>query len=142
MARVVIIGNSAAGFSASQVLAEHRAGIEITVISQEGCPAYKKNLLPQYVASAINENELFLSDEGSYKQQGIDLLKGIKVARIDTKRQAVVLKDNAKITYDWLIIASGCRIEIPDIPGRTKEGVYALDNLDDCLLYTSPSPRD
>ncbi|MDD5236262.1 MAG: FAD-dependent oxidoreductase [Candidatus Omnitrophica bacterium] len=58
-------------------------------------------------------------------------LKEAKVVRIDPKKHLAVLKDNTKINYDYLVIASGQKVDIPDIPGKTKDGVFAFYNFEE-----------
>jgi len=131
MKKVVIIGNSAAGFSCCDYLAKNSKDFEITVISPENYPAYNRNLLIDFLAGKVKEDELFLCPPDYYEKNKINFVKGAKVSRIDPKKQAVVLKDNSKLNYDFLVVASGQRVEISDVPGHTKDGVFAFYNLED-----------
>ncbi len=144
MPKIVIIGNSAAGFSCAEYLKENSREEEIIVISQEGFPAYRKDLLVSYISGQIPEKEIYLCSQDFYKNKGITFFAGIEAVRIDVKKQAVTLKDKTKIAYDFLVIASGQKIEIPDIPGRTKVGVVPFAELQnarqikDSLLVANP----
>lgn len=129
MAKVIIIGNSSSGFSCCEALIKN-SSYDITVITQEKFPAYKRHMLADYIAGDLPENDLYLCNEDYYSQNKINFLKETKVARIDTKKQAVVLKDNNRLNYDFLVIASGRKINIPDIPGRTKRGVFTVNELE------------
>lgn len=140
MAKIVIIGNSMAGFSACETLIKNSSGNEITLISKESFPAYRRNLLLDYLAGNVKEDELFLCDEDFYKANNINFQKTQEVIRLDTKKQRLHLKDNSKIDYDYLIITSGQRISIPDIPGKTKEGVFALYSIEDVKLAKEMLP--
>lgn len=129
MPRIVIIGNSAAGFSCCDTLLKSSLGLEITVISQEEYPAYKKNLLIAYLAGNIKEEELYLCPLDYYERNKVNFLKDAKVTKLDIKKNIVTLKDNTKINYDYLVIASGQKANVADIPGQSKEGVFAFDDL-------------
>ncbi|HTY45363.1 MAG TPA: FAD-dependent oxidoreductase [Patescibacteria group bacterium] len=131
MAKVVIIGNSAAGFSACQALAASAVSPEITVVSNESYPAYNRNALTDFFLGNIKEKELFLCQEGFYRDKGITFAAGAGVSRLDTKKQRLVLKNNDKVTYDYLIIASGSRPALPDVPGKGKDGVLSFYCLED-----------
>ena len=131
MAKIVIIGNSAAGFSCCDTLLKNSQDAQITVISREGYPAYKRNLLIDYLAGDIKEDGLFLCAPDFYEKNKIKFLRNSKVTRIDTKKHSVILKDNNKITYDYLVIATGRKMELPDLPGKTKEGVFTVCDLED-----------
>jgi nitrite reductase (NADH) large subunit len=131
MAKIVIIGNSAAGFSACQALRADPASREITVISNEGYPSYNRTALADYFSGNLKERELFLCPESFYQDNGIAFIAGTEVSRLDTKKQRLVLKNNNKVNYDYLIIASGSKPELPDVPGKGKEGVLAFYYLKD-----------
>jgi NAD(P)H-nitrite reductase large subunit len=131
MARIVIIGNSAAGFSCCDTLSKNSQDAEITVISQENYPAYKRNLLIDYLAGGLKEEALFLCSPDFYEKNKIKFLRNSKVIRVDTKKQSVILKDNNKINYDYLVIATGQKMELPDLPGKTKEGIFTVWGLEE-----------
>ena len=131
MAKIVIIGNSLAGFSCCEALVKNSQDNEITIIAQEKVPAYKAHLLTDFLKDEIEEKDIFLCDKDFYAKNKINFLKENKVYRIDTKKKLVVLKDNAKIGYDYLVIASGQKVNIPDIPGKTKDGVFAFYSFED-----------
>lgn len=131
MAKIVIIGNSAAGFSCLETLLREAPGNEITVISREEYPAYRKDLLLDYLAGNINGKDIFLCSEDFYKRKNVRFLKNSQADRIDTKKQLVILKNKVKLNYDYLIIASGEESNIPDIPGRNKDGVVGVSSLTD-----------
>jgi len=130
MKKIVIIGNSAAGFAAAKTLAQNKTDFEVTIISKNKYPCYRKDLLVDYFGGSLQEGELFLAADDFYRDNAINLIKEAEVVRIDTKRQNVVLKDKNKIAYDFLVIASGEKVKLPDIPGKTKEGIFAVDSLD------------
>jgi NAD(P)H-nitrite reductase large subunit len=129
MPKIVIIGNSAAGFSACQALIRRPDACPITVISQEEYPAYQGDLLVDFLDGTVKESDLFLCDDDFYQKNSVNFLKNAHAARVDAKKRRVILKDNTKLEYDFLIIASGTKIDIPDIPGKTKEGVVPFYTL-------------
>lgn len=130
MVKIVIIGNSAAAFSSASSLPQ-QIGVEITLITQEACPAYKKNLLIELLCAELKEEEIFFCNVDFYKRRNINFLKSAEVVKLDIKKQRLTLKDNSKVNYEYLIIACGAKTVIPDLPGKSKLGVSALNNLDD-----------
>lgn len=131
MAEIVIVGNSAAGFSCCQALLAERGNNGITVISEEGFPAYNRNLLIGYFSGGIKEEELFLCRQDYYQANDVRLLKESRVVSLEARKQRLILKDNSRINYDYLVIASGSRPRLPDIPGITKDGVEVFYSLED-----------
>lgn len=130
MTKIVIIGNSAGGFSCCEALIKYSADYEITVISEDTTLPYKRNLLIDYLSGNIQESELFLCAADFYEKNRVRLIKGSKAVRVDARKQLVVLKDN-KINYDYLVISTGAKVNIPDISGNSKDGVYAFYALED-----------
>ena len=122
MRKIVIIGNSAAGFGAHQAFLSAADKFEVTVISREETPAYKKESLLGLLSGDLKEKDIFLSD-----------LKPVSgtVARLDMKKRKAVLKDNSRIDFDSLIIASGLAIDAPDVPGKMKEGIFRFYSIED-----------
>jgi len=131
MTRIVIIGNSAAGFSCCEALIKYSGDYEITVISEEAALPYKRNLLIDYLSGNIQESELFLCAADFYEKNKIKFITDNKAIRVDARKQLVVLKDNNKISYDYLVISTGAKASIPDVPGNSKDGVYAFYALED-----------
>ncbi len=131
MAKIVIIGNSAAGFNACRTLIDNPNTREITVISEEEYPAYNRNLLVEYLQGIRKEQDLFLCSEAFYEDNSINLRKNSQVLRVDSDKRSLILKDKAKINYDYLIIASGRKSDIADIPGKNKDGVFSVNSLSD-----------
>jgi len=132
MSKIIIIGNSAAGFSCCDTLLRNPGDNEMTVISEESFVAYNRNLLLGYLANSIQEQDLFLCPGDYYEKNKLKFFNNARVALLETKKQRLTLKDNAKINYDYLVIASGSKPNLPDIPGNSKEGVlvfYALEDI-------------
>jgi len=127
----VIIGNSAAGFSAARTLRDNNQDIGIVVICDEECPAYQRHRMIDFLAGRIKQEELFLCKEDFYAESRIDFLKGRKVNRLDVNKKRVFLKDNTRIDYDYLIISTGQKPKLPEINGIKKQGVLSLSNLKD-----------
>lgn len=131
MAKVVIIGNSAAGFSCLEILIREAQGNEVTIITKEAYPAYKKDLLFDYLAGNIRDKDIFLCSEDFYKRKNVGYYKNSEVDRLDTKKRVILLKNKFRINYDYLIIASGEEPHIHDIPGKNKEGVFSVYSFTD-----------
>lgn len=131
MAKIVIIGNSAAGFSVLENLIRELPDKQLTVVSKEEYPAYRRNFLIDYFSGKIEEEGLFLCAQDFYKRKGVIFHANAEAERIDTKRHQVILKNRSRIDYDYLVIASGNKIDIPDIPGKNKDGSFAFYYLEE-----------
>lgn len=130
MPKIVIIGSSAAGFAACQLLASH-AENEVALISKEEYLPYARARLIEYFSGAIRQEELFLCAQDFFQGPAITFLPNAEVVKVDVGKRRLSLKDTTKIAFDFLIVASGATLEVPDLPGRLKEGVAVFYSLED-----------
>lgn len=65
-----------------------------------------------------------------YKENGIDVLKGIEATAIKTDTKIVTLSTGATLEYDKLYIATGCKPRKINIPGSDLKNVVVLRDYD------------
>jgi len=93
--------------------------------------------MPYNVADATRDmDDLIVRPAHVFKEkQGIDVRIQHRVEAIDPAKKIVTGKNAAgeffQISYDKLLIATGARAIIPDLPGVISPGVMALKNLED-----------
>lgn len=134
MNRVVIIGSSAAGHTLALGLRAKKAQCAITLVTEEKFPAYDRRKLAGYFAGKVREKELFLGAADAYAKEEIAFIKEAKVTGVNAERRTVYMKFDEKrdsIGYDILVVCSGTKISLPDLPGIQKEGVIAFNGLAD-----------
>jgi NAD(P)H-nitrite reductase large subunit len=141
MKKIVIIGASVAGHSTAVNLRERDQGSSLTLISDEPYRFYDRRRLADFLAGRVLEEELYLCGEGFYIEHNINFLKEKKVTAINPKKKTVSFKDKETLGYDFLIIASGRKVSLPDIPGIRKEGVVTLGALKDFKDFKDFSSR-
>jgi nitrite reductase (NADH) large subunit len=130
--RYVIIGASAAGMAAAQVIAEKDPQGRITVFGEEADPPYFRPLIPYLISGRKSEAQMRLLGAGPYQHQTIELHLNSRVEAIEVKGQTVTVSGGEVFPFDRLLIATGSRPFIPtDIAGVDQEGVYALRTLQD-----------
>jgi NAD(P)H-nitrite reductase len=59
MKHIVIIGNSAAGIAAAEAVRKNNDAVRITIISEEGYPAYNRFMIADVLGGKIREPEIF-----------------------------------------------------------------------------------
>lgn len=128
---IVIIGASVSGHNIALKIRDKHKGCKITLISEEGYPAYDHLKLADFISGTIEEKDIFLCSEDDYLKRDINFIKNKKVKSLNTQKGSVYFKDKGSIDYNILVIASGRSPVIPDIPGARKEGAYRLYVLDD-----------
>ena len=137
---LAIIGN---GMAASRLLDElgARAGhsrYDISVFGEEAGGAYNRILL-SHVLGGEQPDTIVTKPPAWYRQQGVRLIDGVAVRRLDPARKAVETSDGALHRYDLAVLATGSQPQVPAIEGITtddgslRRGVFVYRTMDDCL---------
>lgn len=105
--KLLILGNSAAAISAIRAIREKSSIHSITLISREDYRAYSPVLMTYYLSGRTQEKDLFIIDEGFYKNAGVKCVLSKEVVNVDPSKQVVILNDGGKVDYDYLLIACG-----------------------------------
>ncbi|MDD5746368.1 MAG: FAD-dependent oxidoreductase [Candidatus Omnitrophica bacterium] len=130
MKHIVIIGNSAAGIAAAEAVRKNNDAVRITIISEEGYPAYNRFMIADVLGGKIREPEIFYRKKEFYETAKINFLANKKVERVTPGRNQVTLTDKTKIGYDALIIASGAAMRLPkELKGANKHGVMGFRSM-------------
>ena len=127
--QVVIVGNGGAGLSALRAIRSVDGSCPVTVISEEDHYAYSPVSLTYYISGQITRNQLFLTDEGFYRERGVKLVLGKKAAEIDAERSVVKTTDGQEFFFDRLLIATGASPKLP--PEYSDGGALVLRTLAD-----------
>src|SRR5215831_3086925 len=108
--KLVIIGAGPAGFRAAEVLRQQAPEAEITLVGDEPHPPYQRPPLSKaYLTDGLAPPTLLLQPETFYGEQRIALRLGMRATAIDRAAKQVELADGARLPYDKLLIATGCR---------------------------------
>ena len=132
MAGMVIIGaGHAAGQAAASLRQEKYTG-PITIIGDEAHLPYQRPPLSKAYLSGSQEVErVYLRAEKFYQEKEIDLKLSTRATAIDPDAKAVELEDGSKIDYDKLLISTGSRPRLLNIPGSDLGGIHYLRTIDD-----------
>ncbi|MCL6610224.1 MAG: FAD-dependent oxidoreductase [Peptococcaceae bacterium] len=121
----LIAGNGPAGLYAARVL-RRLSRDRILVVSSESHPGYSRCLLPNVLKGEREEKDIAMFAQEWYQRNGIELLAGVKVCRVDTAKKTVLTDNGREIRYGRLLIATGADPVMPGIKGITAEGVYGF----------------
>lgn len=132
--RIVIIGNGAAGNAALEEILALKNNYQLTVITTEKLPVYYRPMLSEYISESELPKRFHLHDQSWYEENGVKVLYGTKVQKLDVDTQKVILSDNSQLEYDKLILATGSKNFIPPLPGAKKTGVYDLRTYEDAEI--------
>jgi NADPH-dependent 2,4-dienoyl-CoA reductase/sulfur reductase-like enzyme len=130
---LVVIGGVAAGLSAAARARRIDPRLEIVVLEQGPVISYGACGLPYFVEGRVREAADLITYTPEYfrKQRNIDVRIGARAIAISHPRREVTLESGARVAYEKLVIATGARGGMPNLPGAQLPHVFRLYTLDD-----------
>ncbi len=129
--KVLIVGNGMVGQKLIEALGTHgRAGLDISVLSEESRPAYDRVHLSSYFAGASCE-DLALTSAEQLAHWGVTLELNTRVSSIDRAAHKVLCADGRTFDYDRLVLATGSAPFVPPIPGREHPDCHVYRTIED-----------
>jgi NADPH-dependent 2,4-dienoyl-CoA reductase/sulfur reductase-like enzyme len=135
--KFVIIGGDAAGMSAASRAKRIMPEMDVIVLEKTEDVSYSACGMPYNIAASNRDiDDLVVRSADVFRnKQGIDLFTGCCAEAIDVKNCSVTgTKNNGesfRFFYDRLLIATGGRPIVPDLPGFNHPGVVVLKSLAD-----------
>ncbi|MGX7420544.1 nitrite reductase large subunit NirB [Carnobacterium gallinarum] len=130
--RLVMIGNGMAGIRTLEEILERDADLyDITVIGEENYPNYNRIMLSNILQKKMTTDEIIMNEYSWYQENGVTLINGNPIEKIDTIIKCVYTKDGQEIGYDKLILATGSRAFMLPVEGIHLEGVLGFRTIDD-----------
>jgi 3-phenylpropionate/trans-cinnamate dioxygenase ferredoxin reductase component len=128
---VVIVGAGHAGFQVAASLRQHGFGERICLINDEAHLPYQRPPLSKaYLKGEGRPDSLMFRPDKFYRDQTIDLIADRAVA-IDRAARKLLLASGASLDYGHLVLATGARNRLLDIPNANLESVRYLRILDE-----------
>ncbi|MEJ2053003.1 MAG: FAD-dependent oxidoreductase [Calditrichaceae bacterium] len=138
---LIIIGGNAAGMSAASRARRHDADLKITVFEQSAHVSYASCGLPYYISNEVERPESLLAvkPDEFRKERKIDVKLKHQAVSFDPRSRTVQIKNledssEFELIYDKLIIATGARAVMPDLPGKHLKNIFVLRTYDDGLI--------
>jgi NAD(P)H-nitrite reductase large subunit len=125
----LIIGGGPAGITAAAWLRRLNRASNVTVLSKEDVSPYAKMALPYRLSGETDEEHILLP-----VPQGVKVLLGRNVARVEPDRHRVTTAAGEAFTYDRLLIAAGGVPERPRVEGSDLPFVFTVRDLPDLRL--------
>lgn len=130
---IVIIGNGMVGNKFCEKLRHKNSEIDIIVFCEEPIRAYDRVHLTEYF-NVSSMDDLFLSKNTWYTENNIQIHLNDPVIDINSGEKTVTSLQGKKVSYDFLIFATGSAAFVPPIPGIDKEGVFLYRTIEDLEL--------
>jgi 3-phenylpropionate/trans-cinnamate dioxygenase ferredoxin reductase subunit len=128
---VVIVGAGHAGFQAAASLRQSGFGEAIYMLNDEAHLPYQRPPLSKaYLKGSGAPDSLMFRPDKFYRDQTIDLIADRAVA-VDRGNHKLSLASGGSLDYGHLVLATGARNRLLDIPNANLEAVRYLRILDD-----------
>ena len=128
---VIIAGAGHAGFQLAASLRQNGFSERIALVNDEGHLPYQRPPLSKaYLKGTGGPDTLMFRPEKFYHDQHVDLIAD-RVTSIDRAARKVSLASGASLDYGHLVLATGARNRLLDIPNANLDGVRYLRTLDD-----------
>jgi nitrite reductase (NADH) large subunit len=142
---VVVIGNGMVGQRFCERLVEFDQGRQFHIVTfcEEPRSAYDRVGLTSFFAHRDAE-KLMLARQEWYAENGVELHIGDRASEIDRERRIVRSERGARITYDYVVLATGSYPFVPPVPGVDKSGVFVyrtIEDLQSIIAYAAQSRR-
>src|SRR5690349_5226279 len=128
---VVIVGAGHAGFQVAASLRQAGYGDPIQLINDEGHLPYQRPPLSKaYLKGTGGPETLMFRPEKFYREQNVDLITD-RAASIDRAARKLTLHSGPSLGYGHLVLATGARNRLLDIPNANLDAVRYLRTLDE-----------
>ena len=128
---VIIAGAGHAGFQLAASLRQNGFSERIALVNDEGHLPYQRPPLSKaYLKGTGGPDTLMFRPEKFYHDQKVDLITD-RVTSIDRGARKLALASGASLDYGHLVLATGARNRLLDIPNANLDGVRYLRALDD-----------
>src|SRR6202045_5249847 len=128
---VLIVGAGHAGFQVAASLRQHGYKDRICLINDEAHIPYQRPPLSKaYLKGEGRPDSLMFRPDKFYRDQNIELMAG-RAAPIDRGAGKALLASGASLDYGHLVLATGARKRLLDIPNANLADVRYLRILDD-----------
>jgi 3-phenylpropionate/trans-cinnamate dioxygenase ferredoxin reductase subunit len=128
---ILIVGAGHAGFQVAASLRQHGFGERICLINDEAHLPYQRPPLSKaYLKGAGAPDSLMFRPDKFYRDQTIELI-GDHAVSIDRAARKLLLASGSQLDYGHLVLATGARNRLLDIPNANLGDVKYLRILDE-----------
>lgn len=128
--RYIVVGSGPVGMRFVQELLKRQPMARVIVFGNEPYQPYNRVQLSSLLAGDVSREAMNLTMPDPSLHPHFEFIIAA-IRQIQTDRQAVTDAKGNQYNYDKLIIATGSRAHVPDIPGINQQGVYTFRNIKD-----------
>jgi NAD(P)H-nitrite reductase large subunit len=134
--KYVIVGASAAGAQAAEDLRKLDPDGDVHVLTEEASPPYSRCMISRYADGRLRESDLYFKTGRFAEKLNVRYTSGVRVVRISPGSKTVACSDGKTVAYDQLLLATGSRPWLPDVPGRELDGVFTFHSMKDAAAIS------
>jgi len=144
MEKLVIIGGNAAGLTAAARAKRINPRLDITVLEKLPHISYSTCGIPYFLSNIVTQESLIsYSPESFEKERGIKVKTMVRVESVVPSRRRVEcahVDTGEKVSYsfDRLLISTGVKPRLPDVPGTSLQNVFTMVNIGDAVRIREP----
>ncbi len=128
---LVIIGGGAGGASTAAEAKRNDPSLNVTILERGKFVSYASCPTPYYIADEIpTADRMIARTPEKFRETGIDVQLNTEVLSVNYESKKIELQDKS-IPFDILLLGTGAKSFIPDIPGAHRPGIFVLKNLED-----------
>jgi NADPH-dependent 2,4-dienoyl-CoA reductase/sulfur reductase-like enzyme len=139
MESILIIGGNAAGLTAASRAKRLDPRLKITVLEKSPYISYSTCGIPYYLAGMVSADDLVsYTPETFEKERGIKVHNHTRVEHVIPSRKRVVgtrtdTGERVEFSYERLLISTGVKPKVPQIPGTQLGNVFTIVDLVDAI---------
>ena len=135
---IVVVGGSYAGLNAAATARTAGYAGCVTLLGSEArLPYQRPPLSKDFLRGGTQVEQLPLRPAAFFETSAIALRTGTTVLSIDRGTKTLLLQGGDALSYDKLVLATGCRPLRMDVPGADAAGIHVLRTLDDAQVIAS-----
>jgi len=131
--KYLIVGNGIAGLRAADTIRQEDKIGSILMVTEEPYLSYSRPLISYLIGGETTVDKMIYYPQEWYDKRDINIKLNNGAVKFEPIANKVVLKDGTEVEYEKLLIATGGKSKIPDMPGKDLDGIYTFTHLDTSL---------
>ena len=133
MSKYVILGGGmVAGYATKELVERGLKPAELTIVSADSALPYERPPLSKsFLAGKDTEENIRINPETLYQQHEVEVKLRSEVRQVDTRQRLLYMASGGELPFEKLVIATGARPRMLDVPGGNLSGVCYLRSLED-----------
>ncbi|MED6250140.1 hypothetical protein ATANTOWER_025325 [Ataeniobius toweri] len=126
---ILLLGGGAASLICAETLRQENFGGRIIMVSRDDLLPYDKTRLSK-VMNVLSDT-IVLRRMEFFHQYGIEVWLQKEAVSVDTEKKTVTFDNGLVQSYDQLLLSTGCRAKVLDVPGTNLSNIKMLETPED-----------